>query len=334
MPGVVRIARRYAVSVATAHKALHWVVAEGVLYRGPEGRDVDGDGPGISDSGVRHCQLGELPGGHCNHWDNGDGSCCACGRQSWRAPGLDMLAVRRGSVHQQTCPNARVPRPAGALPDDLLTAALDDLWLAAVDVALAEGALSDKAFERCRQKAITAARMKVMGLRPNAKHPALGAAAGTAVDCEWCGRDSSAPAHLSDAGVDLRRVVVGAVVLLAGPDGYPVPGLVARMDTLTFGVVDVDAVEGDPPVRVMFSAVNVVDVFTVKPADRISVWAGCASATCPQAHQVDDLLVRRHELPDNHPVVAMMRRAQAAVAAAGHFIERHEADRPALGFGG
>ncbi len=82
--------------------------------------------------------------------------------------------------------------------------------------------------------------------------------------CTVCKLHLSAQRHLSDFRVDLRRVVVGAVVRL-DDSGRCVGGTVAaevvRMDSPTFGVVEVrpEHQQGDP-YRAVFSALNVVGV--------------------------------------------------------------------------
>lgn len=146
-----------------------------------------------------------------------------------------------------------------SLPDDVLTAELASIWNAALDAALSPDFASDEGRERYRRNVLLAVRAKVMGLRPDRSHPALGGPVGAVVVCDLCGVSSSASVHLSEAGVDLRAVVVGARVMLT----LGVVGRVVRMDTLTLGVVEVDGDHG--PERAIFHALNVTEVADVAP---------------------------------------------------------------------
>jgi hypothetical protein len=129
------------------------------------------------------------------------------------------------------------------------------VWRAAMDVALSPDFVDDDAGrERYRYQVFASVRGQIMSLRPDRSHPAVGAAAGVPVGCTLCGVVSSRPVHLSDAGVDLRRIVVGVDVVLRTLD-EEVIGRVVRMDTLTLGVVDVSG-RG----RQIFSALNVVGI--------------------------------------------------------------------------
>lgn len=202
------------------------------------------------------------------------------------------------------------------LPDDVLTTALARIWHAALDAALSPDFTRDEAGrERYRRNVLLEARHVVMGLRPDRSHPVVGGWVGVVVSCTLCGADSGASVHLSDAGVDLREVQVGAIVLLEGADGGGVAGLVKRMDTPTFGVVEVNGRDGAE--LVLFSALNVLEVVDETGDNRVSLWGACTDSGCVRPHEDDEFGVRRHELPQDHAGTARFRRDVALARWAG-----------------
>jgi hypothetical protein len=96
-----------------------------------------------ADHSALFCLPKELQELHCNHWENGDGSCCACGRPSWRAGGINMEAVEE--YHAQC---ARCPRLL--LPDVAEARAAVDVAVGTAYVAMSRWAAANKAsLEQC-----------------------------------------------------------------------------------------------------------------------------------------------------------------------------------------